>query len=81
MIDMEKLVFGDGESIGVFDGEKVKTYESEQIRRFREYAENRAEKERDSAEITNVSRAVKKKFTRISTACSGTGKRLYTVIR
>ena len=45
MIDMEKLVFGDGESIGVFDGEKVKTYESEQIRRFREYAENRKKKD------------------------------------
>lgn len=45
MINMEKLVFGDGESIGVFDGEKVKTYESEQIRRFREYAENRTKKD------------------------------------
>lgn len=42
---MEKLVFGDGEKIGVFDGESVKTFESEQICRFREYTENRTKKD------------------------------------
>lgn len=38
---MEKLVFGDGEKIGVFDGESVTYYESEYIKRYREYAETR----------------------------------------
>ena len=38
---MEKLVFADGEKIGVFDGENVRFLESEYIRRYREYAENR----------------------------------------
>lgn len=42
---MEKLVFGDGEKIGVFDGEKVKKFDSEQICRYREYAENRTKKD------------------------------------
>ncbi len=38
---MEKLVFGDGERIGVFDGEKVAYYESEFITRYREYSEKK----------------------------------------
>ncbi|MDE5897348.1 MAG: hypothetical protein K2H43_06015, partial [Clostridia bacterium] len=38
---MEKLVFADGEKIGVFDGEKTAVFESDYIKRYREYAENR----------------------------------------
>lgn len=38
---MEKLVFADGEKIGVFDGEKTKLYESSYILRYKEYAETR----------------------------------------
>ena len=42
---MEKLVFADGEKIGVFDGEKVALYESEYIARYREYVENKNRKD------------------------------------
>ncbi len=38
---MEKLVFADGEKIGVFDGERVTLFESAYIKRYREYAETR----------------------------------------
>ena len=38
---MEKLVFADGDKIGVFDGEKVFYRESEYIRRYRDYLENK----------------------------------------
>lgn len=38
---MDRLVFTDGEKIGVFDGEKILYSESEYIRRYREYLENR----------------------------------------
>lgn len=39
---MEKLVFADGDKIGVFDGEQTRLFESEYFLRQREYAESRA---------------------------------------
>lgn len=38
---MEKLLFTDGDKIGVYDGERTELYESEIIVRYREYAETR----------------------------------------
>lgn len=38
---MERLVFADGDKIGVYDGEKVFYRESEYIRRYRDYLENK----------------------------------------
>ena len=42
---MEKLVFGDGEQIGVFDGEKITLHESKPVQRYKEYAEAREKKD------------------------------------
>lgn len=38
---MGKLVFADGERIGVYDGERVRYFESESIARYRDYAGTR----------------------------------------
>ncbi len=38
---MEKLVFADGDKIGVFDGENVTLYESQYITRYKDYAKSR----------------------------------------
>lgn len=38
---MERLVFTDGDKIGVFDGEKTERFESDPVLRYREYAETR----------------------------------------
>lgn len=42
---MEKLLYTDGDKIGVFDGEKSETFESEYITRYKEYVQSRANSE------------------------------------